>query len=144
MLRRKPSRPWSLHALLLAYGALAILPVIAMTGYLLWRVVQDERTHLQERAQQVAAAVGRDIERELHRRRAVLEILASSPFLSQQDFAGFHAQARVAATGDDLGVLLHDAATKQQLVNTSADYGAKLPAMGDPDTFERVLFTRRV
>jgi hypothetical protein len=42
-----------------------------------------------------------------------------------------------------VGVLLHDAATHQQLVNTNVDYGTPLPTTGDPDTFDRVIAGKR-
>jgi two-component sensor histidine kinase len=145
MLRQKNAAlTWSLLALLLAYGALATLPIIAVGGYLLFRVVQAEQAHLQERVHQVAAAVAGDVERELQRRVVVLATLATSPLIAQKDFAGFQTQARAAVANDDLGVLLHDAIGKQQLVNTLADRGAPLPTTGDPETFDRVLSTKRV
>ena len=42
-----------------------------------------------------------------------------------------------------LGILLHDAVTRQQLVNTFVDYGAPLPTTGDPETFDRVLAAKQ-
>jgi two-component sensor histidine kinase len=141
---RVPSRAWSLLTLLLVYGVLAILPMIAVGGYLIFRVAQAERAQLEERVHQIAEAVAGDVERELQRRITVLETLATSPRLLQADFAGFHAQARAAVAKDELLVLLHDATTRQQLVNTFVDYGAPLPTTGDPETFDRVLAAKRV
>jgi two-component sensor histidine kinase len=88
--------------------------------------------------------VAGDVERELQRRITVLETLATSPRILQGDFASFHAQARAAVAKDDLVVLLHDATTRQQLVNTFVDYGTPLPTTGDPETFERVLATKHL
>src|SRR5262245_34175873 len=101
MTAQKGSRTWSLLALQVAYGALATLPIIAVGGYLLFRVVQAEQAHLQERVHQVAAAVAGDVERELQRRVAVLATLATSPRIGEQDFAGFQTQARAAVGTDD-------------------------------------------
>ena len=56
---------------------------------------------------------------------------------------GFHAQAKAALARDDLVLLLHDAVTRQQLVNTFVDYGTPLPTTGDPETFDRVLAAKR-
>lgn len=106
-------------------------------------VLQDERDHLQERVRQVAAAVAGDVDREMQRRETVLATLATSPRLAERDFAGFHAQAREATANQNLVVLPHDAVSKQQLVNTFVDYGTTLPTTGDPDTFDRVLSTKR-
>jgi two-component sensor histidine kinase len=141
---RGASRAWSLLTLLLVYGVLAILPMIAAGGYLIFRVAQAERAQLEERVHQIAEAVAGDVERELQRRITVLETLATSPRISQTDFAGFHAQARAAVAKDELLVLLHDATTRQQLVNTFVDYGTPLPTTGDPETFDRVLAAKRV
>ena len=143
-MRWEAPRSWSLRMWLLAYGALATLPIIAIAGYLLFTVVQGERAHLQERVHQVAAAVAGDVDRELQRRVTVLGTLATSPRISQGDFAVFHAQARAAVADEHLGVLLHDAINKQQLVNTFVDYGTFLPTTGDAETFDRVLSTKRV
>jgi len=143
-MRWEAPRGWSLLTLLLAYGALATLPLIVVGGYLFFRVVQGEHEHLQERVQQVAAAVAGDVDRELQRRATVLGSLAASPRLTQGDFAGFHAQARATVADEKLVVLLHDAISKQQLVNTFVDYGTPLPTTGDPETFDRLLSTKRL
>jgi hypothetical protein len=73
----------------------------------------------------------------------LIETLATSPRITQGDFAGFHAQARAALAKDDLVILLHDAANRQQLVNTFLEYGSPLPTTGDPETFDRVLAAKR-
>jgi two-component sensor histidine kinase len=143
MPKRGASQAWSLLTLLLVYGVLAILPMLVAGGYLLLRVAQAERLQLEERVHQIAEAVAGDVERELQRRLTVLETLATSPRLAQGDFAAFHAQARAVVTKDDLVILLHDATTRQQLVNTFVDYGAPLPTTGDPETFDRVLAAKR-
>jgi two-component sensor histidine kinase len=111
---------------------------------LFFTALQSERDHLQERVRQVAAAVAGDVDRELQRRETVLGTLATSPLIASGDFAGFHAQARAAVANQNLVVLLHDAISKQQLVNTFVDYGTSLPTTGDPGTFDRVLSTKRV
>src|SRR5262245_56298259 len=143
MLERARARAWTLLTLLEVYGVLAILPMLLAGAYLLLRVAQAERAQLEERVRQIAEAVAGDVERELQRRLTLLETLATSPRLAQGDFAGFHAQAKAALARDDVGILLHDAATRQQLVNTFVDYGAPLPTTGDPQTFERVLAAKR-
>jgi hypothetical protein len=134
----------SLLALLLAYGALATLPIVMVGSYLFFTVLQGERDHLGERVRQVAAAVAGDVDRELQRRETVLGTLATSPLIASGDLAGFHAQARAAVANQNLVVLLQDAISKQQLVNTFVGYGTSLPTTGDPDTFDRVLSNKRV
>jgi len=143
MLGRAQAQAWSLPALLGIYGLLAILPMLAAGGYLLLRVAQAERAQLEERVHQIAEAVAGDIERELQRRLTLLETLSMSPYLPRGDFAGFYAQAKAALARDDVGILLHDAVTRQQLVNTFVEYGTPLPTTGDPETFERVLAAKR-
>jgi two-component sensor histidine kinase len=140
---RGASRAWSLLTLLLVYGVLAILPMLAAGGYLLFRLAQAERAQLEERVHQIAEAVAGDVDRELQRRLTVLQTLATSPRIAQRDFLGFHAQAKAALAAEDLGILLHDAVTRQQLVNTFVDYGAPLPTTGDPETFDRVLAAKQ-
>jgi HWE histidine kinase len=140
---RGASRAWSLLTLLLVYGVPAILPMLAAGGYLLFRVAQAERVQLEDRVHQIAEAVAGEVERELQRRVTLIETLATSPRITQGDFAGFHAQARAALAKDDLVILLHDAANRQQLVNTFLEYGSPLPTTGDPETFDRVLAAKR-
>ena len=79
MLRRGVPRVWSLLTLLLAYGLLALLPLIWVGAYLLLRVAQAERTQLEERVHQIAEAVAGDVERELQRRLSLLETLRPLP-----------------------------------------------------------------
>jgi two-component sensor histidine kinase len=143
MFRGKTPRVWSLLTLLLAYGLLALLPMIWVGAYLLLRVAQAERAQLEERVHQIAEAVAGDVERELQRRLTLLETLATSPRLSEGDFAKFYVQAKAAIEKDNLGVLLQDAKSRQQLVNTFVEYGTPLPTTGDPDTFDRVLASNR-
>jgi two-component sensor histidine kinase len=143
-MRWEAPRTWSLLALLLAYGALATLPIVMVGSYLFFTVLQGERDHLGERVRQVAAAVAGDVDRELQRRETVLGTLATSPLIASGDLAGFHAQARAAVANQNLVVLLQDAISKQQLVNTFVGYGTSLPTTGDPDTFDRVLSNKRV
>jgi two-component sensor histidine kinase len=138
------ARTWSLLTLLLAYGVLALLPVLATGGYLLFRVAHAGRIELEERVRQIAEAVAGDLEREFQRRITVLQTLATSPRISQGDFAGFHVQARAAVGKDNLVILLHDAPSRQQLLNTLVEYGTPLPTTGDPETFDRVLSSKRV
>ena len=70
---RGASRAWSLLTLLLVYGVLAILPMLAAGGYLLFRLAQAERAQLEERVHQIAEAVAGDVDRELERRLTVFK-----------------------------------------------------------------------
>jgi hypothetical protein len=124
---RGTGRRWSVLTLLFAYGLLALVPIFGIGGYLLFRRAHAERLQLEERVHQIAEAVAGDVERELQRRITVLETLATSPRIWQGDFAGFHGQARAAVGKDDPVILLHDAVTRQQLVNTFVEFGAPLP-----------------
>src|SRR5215213_2617639 len=142
MLRRDTSRA-TLLGLLLVYGLLALVPIILVGGYLLFRVINAERIELEERLHQVAEAVADDVERELVRRLTVLETLATSPRLAERDFAKFHTQAAAAVAKEYSAVLLQDASSRQQLMNTLVEYGTPLPTTGDPATFERVLASKR-
>jgi len=117
--------------------------MLAVGGYLLVRVAQAERAQLEERVHQIAEAVAGDVERELQRRISLLETLATSTRLNDGDFAKFYLQAKAAVAKDNLGVLLQEAQSRQQLVNTFVDYGTALPTTGDPDTFRRVLGSDR-
>ena len=101
MFRGKTPRVWSLLTLLLAYGLLALLPMIWVGAYLLLRVAQAERAQLEERVHQIAEAVAGDVERELQRRLTLLETLATSPRLSEGDFAKFYVQAKAAIEAGD-------------------------------------------
>jgi hypothetical protein len=103
---------------------------LAGTCFSGWR---KRSVQLEDRVHQIAEAVAGEVERELQRRVTLIETLATSPRITQGDFAGFHAQARAALAKDDLVILLHDAANRQQLVNTFLEYGSPLPTTGDPE-----------
>jgi two-component sensor histidine kinase len=131
-------RAWALRTHFLLFGAILVLPLAALSGFLLYQVAVRDRDQLEQRMVQIAAGVTADLDRELQRRISILQTLATSPALAHRDFPGFHAQASAALLGDGTGIFLIDRSL-QQVVNTYVPFGTALPPYGAADTAQRAL-----
>ena len=126
-------KAWSLQTHFLLFGALIVLPLVSLAGFLLYQVAERDRTQLEQRMVQIATSVAADLDRELQRRITILQTLATSPRLLQADFAGFHKQASAALQGDGTGIFLIDRSL-QQLLNTYVPFGTALPTYAAAET----------
>lgn len=129
---------WSLRTHFFLFGLILILPLAGLSAFLLHQVAERDREQLEQRMVQIARGVAADLDRELQRRMTVLETLARSLALQNEDFAVFHAQASAALQRDRTGIFLIDR-TQQQILNTYAPYGTVLPKYGSPETAERAF-----
>jgi hypothetical protein len=132
---------WSVRALLIGYGGRWRTARHA-SGGLLVHSADLERAQLEHRMLQVASALADAVDRELDRRLAMLQTLATSRALNSGDLAAFHAQASSALAGRDEGVFLIEPRTLKQLLNTRRPYGTELPTYGAEETAARVVATR--
>lgn len=87
------TRAHSVRTHLIAYGVALAIPLLLLLGVVLGRSAVLERAQVEERLQQVAQYLADDIDREIDRRIAILQTLASSPVLASGDLLAFHAQA---------------------------------------------------
>src|SRR5262245_15435405 len=96
-------KSWSVRALLIGYGLAVGAPLVLLLGGLLVHSADLERAQLEHRMLQVASALADAVDRELDRRLAMLQTLATSRALTSGDLAAFHAQASAALAGRDEG-----------------------------------------
>jgi two-component sensor histidine kinase len=136
------ARAYSLRTLLVGYGLAVAVPLIVLLGIVLGRSALLERAQVEARMGQLVQYLADDIDREIDRRIAILQTLATSPALATGNLASFHAQARAAVGQSDAGIFLIEPGSLQQLVNTYTAYGASLPTYGSPETAKRIIQTR--
>src|SRR5205085_1233699 len=90
-----------------------------------------------QRLLQVVNGLADDIDRDIDRRIALLETLATSPLLEREEWPAFYAQARAALQNRAYLVLLDSSG--RQLVNTYVPFGQAPPFTGDQATLQRMI-----
>jgi len=138
----RPSRAWSIRTHFLLFGVILVVPLAALSGFLLYHVAAKDRHELENHMVQIAAGLAADVDRELGRRITILQTLATSPLLEAGNVAGFHAQASAALSRDGSGIFLIEPLTLQQIVNTYVAFGTQLPTYGAPETAHLAVGTR--
>lgn len=118
--------PWPVSFLLaLSIIALAV-PLLALLGMEAARLTTSERSRLFGEARLTAERIAADLDQTLNGYIAILESLATTPALGEDDFATVYRQAEAALSSRGLYAFLRD--TKgQQLFNTRLPYGTPLP-----------------
>jgi signal transduction histidine kinase/CheY-like chemotaxis protein len=112
---------------LIALILLAVVPLLVISGLLIWRHSELQRTAFEKSLLQTALALTVAVDRQLDSYRVMLETLAASEALAQRDMAGFHAfSARVAATHGAVFVSFFDR-DGRQVFNTLRPSGEALP-----------------
>jgi PAS domain S-box-containing protein len=127
-----------LRTYLLGLIIVAIVPVLAFAGVVLWSAGSDQMRRREAdlaSAAQVAAAA---VDRELAGMLALLQGLAQSPALQDGDLEEFYRHARQAAEprGTVMSLQTLDGS---QLVNTRVPFGQRLPPGGNADARARVI-----
>jgi len=132
---------WSVKSYMIALALCCIVPVASVAGFFALHLVQDtierERSDFKSRLYLLREAVDRRVDATIR----VLQSLATSPSLRNEDFESFRRSA--AETAQSLGVLviLLSDETGRQLVNTRAKAGAAIPPRAHREAQERVLAT---
>ncbi len=118
--------PWPVSFLLaLSIIALAV-PLLALLGMEATRLTSSERARLFGEARRSAERIAADLDQTLNGYIAVLESLATTPALGEDDFATVYRQAQAALGSRGLYAFLRDP-SGQQLFNTRVPYGTSLP-----------------
>lgn len=122
--------PWPVSFLLaLSIIALAV-PVLALLSYEASRLTQSERARLFDEAGRAAERIAADLDQTLNGYIAILESLATTPALAENDFATVYRQSAAALKSRGLFAFLRDG-SGQQLFNTRLSYGSPLPISSD-------------
>lgn len=128
---------------LLALLVLAImLPLLTFSALILWSYTEQQRATLDTSALIEATELARAVERDIQSVIATLAGLATSPALQTDDLKTFEIQARRVAQLIDMPILLRDAATGVQVVNTRLPPAAVLPSAPSKDNVSRVVATK--
>jgi signal transduction histidine kinase len=102
---------------------------------------QGEQIRAAESAISRARAVASAVDRDVGITQAALRTLATSPLLTQNDLAGFHAQALVALPDLNAENLVLMDRTGQVLLTTAHPWGTPLPQLVAPQLLQRILKT---
>ena len=128
---------------LLTMLALSILvPLLAFSALVLWRVIEVEQSRAEQAATIAADTLSRDIERDLRAVAATLLGLATSPALQTRDYSTFYAQAAAVQQLLNAPILLRDFRTGEQVVNTRLKFGDQLPKIIPSDMDDVIKVTR--
>jgi hypothetical protein len=137
---QKASYPAVLH--LIAYGFAIALPLLFVMGALLWQSGSYERDQSRQQILRVLEVMKDSLDRDLDRHLTILQTLAVSSALQKEDWALFYEEAKAALHGRSYVVLV-DAVSGRQLVNTFVPYGQEPPFTGDPETVRRMAGTKQ-
>ena len=105
-----------------------MVPLLAFSALLLWRYSEAQQERSEQQAQLAATSLARNIDRDVRGIVAALSGLGSSPALQSNNLATFYEQAKTVAALIGAPILLRDAKTRQQLLNTRLPFGSVLPA----------------
>jgi hypothetical protein len=134
------SRSFGIQARLTMLAVATALPLVALASFAVLRMVDDQRTQIQQDVRQRVEDLLADVDRQISAIQAELQVLAVSPSLRDGDFAAFDQQMRAALTLRGTSIVLHD--TKgQQLLSTNRPFGEPLPHATNTEMHDRVVAT---
>ena len=137
----KMPRAWPASLHLMLFAAIIAVPLLVLLGAMFYRSAVLEHQRLERLIGQELDELTASIDRDIERRTAVLQTLASAPALASEDWAAFYLQAK-ASLGKNYLVLI-DAAAGRQLVNTFVPHGEAPDFTGDVATIENMRRTMR-
>ena len=140
--RRRP--PLRLPTLLAGLLAAVLLPMLLLGGAAIWQAVEGRQAAARGQLRDTARALSLAVDREIGAYRSAVATLAASSSLDgrEPDLRRFEVEARRAAAALGTSVILLDAATMRQAVNTALPPGAPAGAVSAGD-FRAVAETGR-
>ena len=133
-------RTFGIQARLTMLSVATALPLVALASFAILRMVDDQRTQIQQEVKHWVENLLGDIDRQIGEIRAELQVLAVSPNLQNGDFAAFDRQMRAALKIRGTSIVLHDT-TAQQLLSTNRPFGETLPRATNTEMHDRVVAT---
>jgi signal transduction histidine kinase/CheY-like chemotaxis protein len=112
------------HLLLLAIALVG--PLLAFTGFIIYRYAEAERSRIEQNARDTVNSISVAIDRELVGLQYTLLALAEAPSMQQEDFETFHGYAARVAQARNATIVLRGPQSNQ-LMNTSTPYGGPVP-----------------
>ncbi len=133
-------RSFGIQARLTMLAVVTALPLVALASWAVLRMVDDQRTQIQQDVEQRVEDLLADVDRQVSAIQAELQVLAVSPSLRDGDFAAFDQQMRAALKIRGTSIVLHDT-TGQQLLSTNRPFGEPLPRATNTEMHDRVVAT---
>jgi signal transduction histidine kinase len=131
-------RPIRVYLIILVLGAM--LPGALLTGILVWRAFDNNRTVTERRLLESARVDAAAIDREFAGIIRILEALATSPALDRHDLEAFHEDAsRVHATQSGWYSIVLLSLAGQQLVSTRVAWGTPLLQVNERDALKNLV-----
>ena len=143
-MQRQPYRHFRLQTVLLGLGLALLLPALSLGAVASWSAVAAYRQAFEARLQDTARALALAADREIGLHLASVTTLAASVALDDpgQDLERFEREARRAAVGLGTSIILMDAGSLRQIINTALPEGAPAGAVSAAD-FRAVTETGR-
>jgi two-component sensor histidine kinase len=143
-MQRPPDRRFRLHTVLLGLGLALLLPALGLGAAAAWSAVAAYRDAFEARLRDTARALALAADREVGAHLAAITALAASSSLDGTDPAlvAFEREARRAAAGLGTSIILIDAVSLRQIVNTALPPGASAGGVSAGD-FRAVVETGR-
>jgi two-component system sensor histidine kinase UhpB len=117
-----------------------LLPTFVVAGWLASRTADSEREQVEQNVQQRAHEISAILDREVIGIESTLAALGTSSSLHNGNLAGFHAKAQEISQQLGLQLGLYDFRQNKQILNTSAPYGAELPAFSfSPQVRDQIM-----
>src|SRR5207302_1673400 len=133
-------RSLGIQARLTVLAVATALPLVALPGFAIIRMVEDERTQIKRDIEHQVENILWDLDRQIGAIQAELQVLAVSPSLQDGDFAAFDRQIRATLKINGTSIALHD--TKgQELLSTNRPFGEPLPRATNTGMHDRVVAT---
>ncbi|MCJ2035212.1 sensor histidine kinase [Methylobacterium sp. J-068] len=141
-LARIRQRGLSTQVYLVALVVALIGPGLIFTAILLVRYAATERARFEQDARETVRGIALSVDRDTAGLVSVLQTLATSPRLKDNEFDNFDAQARLVRDAVGLDILLRRL-DGQQVVNTAVPRGAPLPQSTLPQDRDLATGTQR-
>ena len=142
----EPSTPMQRGRPLLSFLTMLMLsflvPVLVLTGSLIWRFAKLDLERANQQALQLARSVTGQIDRDIDGSIETLIALSKSNLLQQGNFEGFYRQAKETMDFRKLNVLLQST-NGQQLLNTRLPWGSLLPRQELSSIDQQVVASRQ-
>src|SRR5436190_10770865 len=122
------------------FGLAITVPLLLLLGALLFHSASVEREQLGQRILQVLDDLIDNVDRDLDRHLTILQTLASSQALKNENWPAFYERAKAGLQGRAYLILIDS--NGRQLVNTYVPYGEQPAMTGDPETIRRMSETK--
>jgi two-component sensor histidine kinase len=123
----------SISTLLVLLGIGTIVPVLLFSAFVIYSFGAAEQGRYELRVSVAAHEAQAAVDRELKGKLGALQTLATSPLFTPESPSAIYEQAKQVAEYLGSSVVIFDAASRKQMLNTRISYGTQLPDRPDPN-----------